>query len=218
MNPKSALLTTLGASAGVAGACGGGYLLMKEKTIGDRVSKSGLILIKSGNSKAWKLAFQHSKLSDTSLIEDLTKLDSSIKSNSTINLEKAQEALDKWCRDAINKELSESNISNYLQKVKSRCTTPPTSIGEKLNREGKAFTSHWGNKFAAIKGTTSTDNQLESDLKSQDTSIQVGISDSNSPADKYSSALQKWCESQLTTKIGGDNYEDIYTKVSSRCI
>ncbi|AEG72528.1 putative lipoprotein [Mycoplasma haemofelis Ohio2] len=217
MTTKTLGLGALG-GAGVAGACGGGYLLMKEKTIGDRVSKSGLVLIKSGDSGAWKLAAKHIKSSEDSLHSDLTEFDSSITSKETTDLDKAKVALEKWCLKASNKDLSEQNIRDYLDKVKSRCTTPPSNIKEKLKREGKAFTGNWSNKFNSLKTNHTQDSDLESHLKASGDNITETLSQVSSQTEKYVSALQKWCESKLDLKLEHTDYESMYPKVISRCI
>ncbi|AEG72484.1 hypothetical protein HF1_01640 [Mycoplasma haemofelis str. Langford 1] len=215
---KVAGIGAIGAT-GVAGACGGFYLLSKEKTIGDRVSKSGLILIKSGDTNTWKLAAKHLKASDTSLVTDLTTFDPNIRSTSDLDLEKAKVALEKWCQDATGKDLSEKNINLYLKKVQSRCTIPPTDIRSKLERESKHLVSDWSGKFTALKAKTTEDTTLETDLKAKDSSINTNISTSNNQMDgKYSDALKKWCESQLDIKLENDSYVDIYTKVTKRCL
>ncbi|AEW45024.1 hypothetical protein MHC_00790 [Mycoplasma haemocanis str. Illinois] len=215
MTIKVAGIGVLGV-AGVAGMCGGGYLLIREKTIGDRVSKSGLSLIKNDDIAAWKLAAKHLKLSDTDLFKDLSPLDSEIKDNN-IDLDKAKVALKKWCQDASSKDLSEHNIKTYLDKVKSRCTTSPVDIKEKIKREGKSFVSNWAGKFDTLKTQTSQDTDLENNLKALNSTINEAISSANNQKNLYSKALQDWCESQLSLKLEDSKYETSYPKVISRC-
>ncbi|AEW45038.1 hypothetical protein MHC_00860 [Mycoplasma haemocanis str. Illinois] len=216
MTTKTISIGALGV-VGAAGACGGGYLLMKEKTIGDRVSRSGFTLIKGGDNLAWRLAAKHLKLSDTDLVADLSKFNSEIKDNN-MDLDKARVALEKWCLKAANKDLSEKNIRDYLDKVKSRCTTPPPNIKEKLKREGKTFTGDWSSKFNSLKGKQSEDSDLEAHLKEHGSDITETLSQISSQTEKYVAALQKWCESKLDLKLEHTDYESIYSKVISRCI
>ncbi|AEG72507.1 hypothetical protein HF1_01800 [Mycoplasma haemofelis str. Langford 1] len=215
MTTKTAGIGALGA-AGAAGACGGGYLLMREKTIGDRVSKSGLVLIKSDDIAAWKLAAKHLKLSDTDLVKDLSPLNSEIK-DGNVDLDKAKVALKKWCQDASNKDLSDENIKTYLDKVKSRCTISPIDIKEKLKREGKSFTNNWTSKFDTIKTQTAQDTDLENNLKALNSTITEAVSSANNQKNLYSKALQDWCESKLNLKLEDNSYENTYPKVVSRC-
>ncbi|AEW45019.1 hypothetical protein MHC_00765 [Mycoplasma haemocanis str. Illinois] len=203
--------------AGIAGACGGGYLLMKKKTIGDRISKEGLSLIRSGDSYAWKLAAKHLKLSDEALVSDLSKFDAEIKSKDSMDLDKTKVALEKWCKEAINKNLSDQNIKDYLKKAKSRCVTPPSDIRDKLNREGKVLATNWNNKFEALKTQHTQDSDLKSHLTAIDNTITEEVSSANTQKDKYSSALEKWCKTKLEVKIESNDYETFYSKVISRC-
>ncbi|AEG72488.1 hypothetical protein MHF_0189 [Mycoplasma haemofelis Ohio2] len=204
-------------TAGIAGACGGGYLLMKEKTIGDRISKEGLSLIKTGDSASWGLAAKHLKLSDEALVLDLAKFDAEIKNKENMDLDKAKVALEKWCQEAIGKDLSDQNVKDYLSKAKSRCITPPSDIREKLSREGKSLVSNWNNKFEALKAASTQDTDLKSHLTVIDSTITEEVSAANTQKDKYSSALQKWCESKLELKIESSDYDTTYPKVVSRC-
>ncbi|AEG72531.1 hypothetical protein MHF_0236 [Mycoplasma haemofelis Ohio2] len=215
MTTKTLGFGALGA-AGAASACGGGYLLMKEKTIGDRVSKSGLVLIKSGDSKAWRLASKHLKLSDKNLVTDLSRFDAEIKQDS-IDLDKAKVALEKWCLEATGKDLSEKNIEDYLDKVKSRCVVAPADIRAKLEREGKTLVTNWGNKFDSFKSKTQDHTTIKEDLKVHDNSISKEVSNPNGDKDKYLAALEKWCSSGLKVKIEDDNYDGTYPKVVDRC-
>lgn len=198
---KQALLI----GSGVGAVSVGGYTalyLSQDRTIKDKLITLGETLI--DKSEEYQAVFKEFK-DEEELMKLISKADKKITSSNKDN--EGGTALETWCKENLEKPLTDTEADNLTKKAQKYCTKAPSTIEEKYLKKGKKLVTGWEEKLEKIKPTDDNDkDELLKDLNVK----QVNEATKES--------LEKWCGENITKKLSEDSEASIWKKVNTRCL